>query len=215
MTAGSPKSNACSTSNVPLRIPADRLSGSIQKSTGDRFAKRTVSDCSPSTDPSCPTRLSLRPRAGSRAPPPLESSAIEPPPQFVVGIHLIGLLAELGAHPVGGGIHDDAVHLLDGPSAFDESQREPVEQFRVVGRRPSVPKLSGVRTMPCPKCQSQIRLAITRAVSGLSPVSHLGEPGAAAAVLRRGRRVFVGDHLEIAARGQLALSHVVAAKVNL
>ena len=80
---------------------------------------------------------------------------------------------------------------LIGPSAFDESQREPVEQFRVS------------------RAQAKRAEVVRRADDALpempepNPVGHhsggeriiagqpLGEPGAAAAVLRRGRRVLL------------------------
>ena len=63
------------------------------------------------------------------------------------------------------------MNLLDRPAVGDESGREPVEQFGVAGRFARTPKFDGVATIPRPKWCCQIRLTMTRAVSGLSAVS--------------------------------------------
>ena len=55
--------------------------------------------------------------------------------------------------------------MLDAPAGLDELRGEPVEQFRVRGRRPLRPRFSGVATIPTPKCACQIRFTWTRAMS--------------------------------------------------
>ena len=65
--------------------------------------------------------------------------------------------------------HDEPVHRLHRPSRLDEPRGQEVEQAPgCVGRSPRSPKSLGVRTRPSPKWCCQIRLTMTRAVSGLS-----------------------------------------------
>ena len=99
------------------------------------------------------------------------------------------------AHPVGAREHDraGAVALTDQPP-LDEPPGQPVEQLGLRrGARRAAPKLSGDRTSPWPKCHCQIRLTITRLVSGWSgSVSQRASSSRPLCVAANGRRLGAG-----------------------
>ena len=109
-------------------------------------------------------------RSASRIASASSRRGVHPPEEPVLRVDLRGRRVVVAAHLVGAREHDQPVHRLDRPAPLDEAAGQPVEQLGLAGRSPSVPKLSGVRTRPWPKCQRQIRLTITRPVSGWSAV---------------------------------------------
>ena len=89
------------------------------------------------------------------------------------------------------------MHGLDRPAAGDEPGGEPVEQLGMLGGSPRTPKFEGVATIPRPKWCCQIRLTITRAVSGWSGrVSQSRQLEPSAAPGRHRRRGLAGQERE-------------------
>ena len=123
----------------------------------------------------------------------LEATAIEPPEQAVLRIVAHGRVSGGVGRPSPGTLdcwyvlqQDEAVNRLEPPAVLDQRRRQPVEQFRVAGSIPLVPKSLTVLTRPMPKCCCQRRLTITRAVSGCSEDDRASGPAGCAGRAGRG-----------------------------